>query len=78
MARRPRTCTSASRGLPARVSTPDPEPEEALGLGQLPMELLEMVLSHVPPHMLLGHCCQVCRCWHDLVDCQDVRLSILA
>eukprot|EP00069_Balaena_mysticetus_P002866 bmy_16268T0 len=42
------------------------------------MELLEMVLSHVPPHVLLGHCRRVCRCWRDLVDCQDVRLSILA
>ena len=28
--------------------------------------------------MLLGHCRWVCRCWRDLVDCQDVRLSILA
>uniref|UniRef100_A0A8C6AUP1 F-box domain-containing protein n=1 Tax=Monodon monoceros TaxID=40151 RepID=A0A8C6AUP1_MONMO len=68
----------ASRGLPARVSAPDPEPEEVPGLGQLPMELLEMVLSHVPPHVLFGHCRRVCQCWCDLVDCQDLRLSILA
>ncbi|XP_024608843.1 LOW QUALITY PROTEIN: F-box only protein 27-like, partial [Neophocaena asiaeorientalis asiaeorientalis] len=78
LARRPCTCTSASRGLPASVPAPDPEPEEMPGLGQLPMELLEMVLSHVPPHVLLGHCRQVCQCWCDLVDCQDLRLSILA
>ncbi|XP_057568873.1 F-box only protein 27-like isoform X2 [Hippopotamus amphibius kiboko] len=36
-----------------------------------------MVLVHVPPHMLLGHCRQVCRRWRDLVDCQALWLSIL-
>ncbi|KAJ8783449.1 hypothetical protein J1605_009154 [Eschrichtius robustus] len=70
--------TSASRGLPARVPAQDPEPKEALGLGQLSSELLVMVLSHVPQHMPLGHCCQVCRHWHDLVDCQALWLRILA
>ena len=70
--------TSASRGLPARVPTQDPEPKEVLGLGQLSSELLVMVLSHVPQHMPLGHCLQVCWHWHDLVDCQALWLRILA
>ena len=47
-------CASASKGLPTRVPTLDTQPKEALGLGQLPTELLEVVLSHVPPHVLLG------------------------
>ncbi|XP_059939109.1 F-box only protein 27-like [Mesoplodon densirostris] len=68
------TC-ACDRGVPA---APEPEPEEPLGLGQLPTELLEMVLSHVPPHVLLGRCRRVCRRWHDLVDCQALWLSILA
>ncbi|XP_057566837.1 F-box only protein 27-like [Hippopotamus amphibius kiboko] len=71
------TCASASGGLSARVPAPDLEAEETLGLGQLPVELLEMVLVHVPPHMLLGHCRSVCRHWRDLVDCQHLWLSIL-
>ncbi|XP_007114656.2 F-box only protein 27 [Physeter macrocephalus] len=70
-------CASASRGLPARVPTLDPQPEEARGLNQLPTELLEMVLSHVPPHVLLGRCRRVCRRWRDLVDCRALWLSIL-
>uniref|UniRef100_A0A8C6ADS5 F-box domain-containing protein n=1 Tax=Monodon monoceros TaxID=40151 RepID=A0A8C6ADS5_MONMO len=56
----------------------EPETEEPLSLGQLPTELLEMVLSHVPPHVLLGCCRRVCRRWRDLVDCQALWLSILA
>ncbi|XP_057566568.1 F-box only protein 27-like isoform X2 [Hippopotamus amphibius kiboko] len=68
----------ASGGLPAGVPAPDPKPKEALGLGQLPTELLEMVLVHVPPHTLLGHCRQVCRRWRDLVDGQHLWLSVLA
>ncbi|XP_057554202.1 F-box only protein 27-like [Hippopotamus amphibius kiboko] len=71
------TCASASGGLSARVPAPDLEAEETLSLGQLPVELLEMVLVHVPPHMLLGHCRSVCRRWRDLVDCQHLWLSIL-
>ncbi|TKC50981.1 hypothetical protein EI555_001293, partial [Monodon monoceros] len=70
--------TSAARGLPAGVPAQDPEPKEALGLGQLSSELLVMVLSHVPQHTLLGHCRQGCRHWHDLVDCQALWLRILA
>ncbi|XP_061028444.1 F-box only protein 27-like [Eubalaena glacialis] len=69
---------SASRNWLVGVSALEPEPEEALGLGQLPTELLEMVLSHVPPHVLLGRCRRVCRRWRDLVDCQALWLSILA
>uniref|UniRef100_A0A8D1AEZ5 F-box domain-containing protein n=2 Tax=Sus scrofa TaxID=9823 RepID=A0A8D1AEZ5_PIG len=44
----------------------------ALGLNQLPSELLLMVLSQVPPRMLIRHCRQVCRRWRALVDCQDL------
>eukprot|EP00069_Balaena_mysticetus_P003030 bmy_16335T0 len=69
---------SASRNWLVGVSALEPEPEEALGLGQLPTELLEMVLSHVPPHVLLGCCRRVCRRWRDLVDSQALWLSILA
>ncbi|XP_057566835.1 F-box only protein 27-like [Hippopotamus amphibius kiboko] len=69
-------CTSASRNWPVGVPVLEPEPEGLLG--QLPMELLEMVLVHVPPHMLLGHCRQVCRRWRDLVDGQHLWLSVLA
>ncbi|XP_007464753.1 PREDICTED: F-box only protein 27-like [Lipotes vexillifer] len=69
---------SASRNWLVGVSALEPEPEEPLGLGQLPTELLEMVLSHVPPHVLLGRCRRVCRRWRDLVDCQALWLSILA
>ena len=69
---------SASRNWLVGVSTLEPEPEEPLGLGQLPTELLEMVLSHVPPHVLLGRCRRVCRRWRALVDCQALWLDILA
>ncbi|XP_029091806.1 F-box only protein 27-like [Monodon monoceros] len=69
---------SASRNWLVGVSALEPEPEEPLGLGQLPTELLEMVLSHVPPHVLLGRCRRVCRRWRDLVDCQALWLSILS
>lgn len=47
---------SASRGLPTGVPAQDPEPKEALGLGQPSSELLVTVLSHVPQHILLGRC----------------------
>ncbi|KAB0391224.1 hypothetical protein E2I00_008846 [Balaenoptera physalus] len=69
---------SASRNWLVGVSALEPEPEEPLGLSELPTELLEMVLSHVPPHVLLGRCRRVCRRWHDLVDCQALWLNILA
>ncbi|XP_036689989.1 F-box only protein 27-like [Balaenoptera musculus] len=69
---------STSGGLPARVPAGEPETEEPLGLSELPTELLEMVLSHVPPHVLLGRCRWVCRRWRDLVDCQALWLNILA
>ncbi|XP_059761461.1 F-box only protein 27-like [Balaenoptera ricei] len=71
-------CASASKDLPTRVPTLDPQPKEALGLGQLPTELLEVVLSHVPPHVLLGRCRRVCPRWCALVDCQALWLNILA
>ncbi|XP_057389699.1 F-box only protein 27-like [Balaenoptera acutorostrata] len=67
-----------SGGLPARVPAGEPETEEPLGLNQLPTELLEMVLSHVPPHVLLGRCRRVCRRRRALVDCQALWLNILA
>uniref|UniRef100_A0A287AB25 F-box domain-containing protein n=1 Tax=Sus scrofa TaxID=9823 RepID=A0A287AB25_PIG len=54
------------------------EAEEALGLNQLPSELLLMLLSHMPPRTLIRHCCPVCRRWHALVDCQVLWLIILA
>ncbi|XP_007464755.1 PREDICTED: F-box only protein 27-like [Lipotes vexillifer] len=69
---------TSSRAQPVGISLLEQEPEEPLGLGQLPTELLEMVLSHVPPHVLLGRCRRVCRRWRDLVDCQALWLSILA
>ncbi|XP_049558710.1 F-box only protein 27-like [Orcinus orca] len=69
---------TSSRGQPVGIPLLEQEPEEPLGLGQLPTELLEMVLSHVPPHVLLGRCRRVCRRWRDLVDCQALWLSILA
>ncbi|KAJ8777548.1 hypothetical protein J1605_014438 [Eschrichtius robustus] len=37
-----------------------------------------MVLSHVPPHVLLGRCRRVCRYRRALVDCQALWLNILA
>ncbi|KAM9048273.1 F-box only protein 27-like [Megaptera novaeangliae] len=67
-----------SGGLPARVPAGEPETEEPLGLSELPTELLEMVLSHVPPHVLLGRCRRVWRRWRALVDCQALWLNILA
>lgn len=69
---------SASRGRPARVPAPEPDPEEALDLSQLPPELLLVVLSHVPPRTLLGCCRRVCRGWRALVDGQALWLLILA
>ncbi|XP_061028446.1 F-box only protein 27-like [Eubalaena glacialis] len=68
---------TSSRGQPVGIPLLEREPEEALGLNRLPAELLEMVLSHVPPHVLLGRCRRVCRRWRALVDCQALWLSIL-
>ena len=69
---------SASLDQPMVDLVPEPKVEEALGLNQLPSELLLMVLSQVPPRMLIRHCRQVCRRWRALVDCQDLWLIILA
>lgn len=69
---------SASLDQPMMDLVPEPKVEEALGLNQLPSELLLMVLSQVPPRMLIRHCRQVCRRWRALVDCQDLWLIILA
>ncbi|XP_072822505.1 F-box only protein 27-like [Vicugna pacos] len=63
----------ADRGSPV-VS----EPKEALGLSQLPPELLLAVLSLLPPRTLLGRCRQVCRRWRALVDAPGLWLKILA
>uniref|UniRef100_A0A4X1SZZ6 F-box domain-containing protein n=1 Tax=Sus scrofa TaxID=9823 RepID=A0A4X1SZZ6_PIG len=57
---------------------PEPKPQDTLDLSQLPPELLMMLLSHVPPRVLLGRCRQVCRCWDALVDCPTLWLIILA
>lgn len=57
---------------------PELEAEEALGLNQLPSELLLMLLSHMPPRTLIRHCCPACRRWRALVDCQVLWLIILA
>lgn len=56
----------------------EPKPQDTLDLSQLPPELLMMLLSHVPPRVLLGRCRQVCRCWDALVDCPTLWLIILA
>uniref|UniRef100_H0WQ78 F-box protein 27 n=1 Tax=Otolemur garnettii TaxID=30611 RepID=H0WQ78_OTOGA len=70
---------SASRGQVARIPAPEPEPEEAaLGLNQLPPELLLVVLSYVPPRTLLRSCRHVCRGWRALVDGQALWFLILA
>uniref|UniRef100_A0A8D1IZ99 F-box domain-containing protein n=1 Tax=Sus scrofa TaxID=9823 RepID=A0A8D1IZ99_PIG len=63
---------------PVGVPVPELEAEEALGLNQLPSELLLMLLSHMPPRTLIRHCCPACRRWRALVDCQVLWLIILA
>ncbi|XP_055409080.1 F-box only protein 27-like [Bubalus kerabau] len=65
----------ASGRLPTRVPAPDREPEEVLDLNRLPNELLQDVLSYLPPSTLLGQSCQVCRRW--VVDVWDLWRSIL-
>ncbi|XP_055269180.1 F-box only protein 27-like [Moschus berezovskii] len=70
-------CTSASRTWPVGVCALKPEPKEAPGPNQLPIEMLREVLSYLPPRMLLRHCRQVCRRWRDLVDGWDLWRSIL-
>ena len=67
----------ASGGLPTSVATPDTDTEEVLGLNRLPNELLQEVLSYLPPSTLLRHCRPVCRGWRDLVDGWDLWQSIL-
>ncbi|XP_061241785.1 F-box only protein 27-like, partial [Bos javanicus] len=67
----------ASGGLPASVATPDMEPEEVLDLNRLPNELLQEVLSYLPPSTLLQQCRPVCRRWRDVVDGWDLWRSIL-
>ncbi|KAI4534541.1 hypothetical protein MG293_015401 [Ovis ammon polii] len=67
----------ASGGLPARVPARDREPEEVLNLNRQPNELLQEVLSYLPPSTLLRHCRPVCRRWRDVVDGWDLWPSIL-
>ncbi|EQB79094.1 F-box protein 27-like protein [Camelus ferus] len=62
----------------SRVPPLETEPEEVLGLSQLPPELLLAVLSLLPPRTLLGRCRQVCRRWRALVDAPGLWLKILA
>uniref|UniRef100_A0A8C7BAZ4 FBA domain-containing protein n=1 Tax=Neovison vison TaxID=452646 RepID=A0A8C7BAZ4_NEOVI len=57
----------ASRRPRARVSAREPEPEEVLDLSRLPLELLLLVLSHVPPRTLRTSCRR---------DCLPARLDI--
>ncbi|KAB1273355.1 F-box only protein 27 [Camelus dromedarius] len=66
------------QGQAGRGSPVVPEPKEALGLSQLPPELLLAVLSLLPPRTLLGRCRQVCRRWRALVDAPGLWLKILA
>ncbi|XP_060041879.1 F-box only protein 27 isoform X2 [Erinaceus europaeus] len=68
---------SISRRVPG-TATQQPEAERALDLSRLPPELLLLVLSHVPPRVLLGRCRRVCRGWRALVDGQALWLLILA
>ena len=70
-------CTSASRNWPVGVCALKPEPKEAPGPNQLPVEMLREVLSYLPPRTLLGHCRPVCRRWRDLVDAWYLWRSIL-
>ncbi|XP_070242840.1 F-box only protein 27-like [Bos mutus] len=67
----------ASGGLPTRVPAPDRELEEVLDQNRLPNELLQEVLSYLPPGTLLRHCRPVCRRWRDVVDGWDLWRSIL-
>ena len=68
---------STSWGLLASVPAPHCEPQEAPGLNQLPIEMLQKVLSYLPPSTLLRHCHWVCQHWRDLVDGWDLWRSIL-
>ena len=68
---------STSWGLLASVPAPHCEPQEAPGLNQLPIEMLQKVLSYLPPSTLLRHCRPVCRRWRDVVDGWDLWRSIL-
>ena len=70
-------CTSASTNWPVGVCSLKPEPEEILGPNQLPIEMLQEVLSYLPPRTLLRHCRPVCRRWRDVVDGWDLWRSIL-
>ena len=69
---------STSWGLLAWVPAPHHKPQEVLGPNHLPIELLQQVLSYLPPSMLLGQCRLVCQRWRELVDGRDLWLSILA
>ena len=48
-----------------------------LDLSRLPNELLQEVLSYLPPRTLLRHCRPVCRLWRDVVDGWGLWRSIL-
>ena len=58
----------ASGGLPTSAATPDTDTEEVLGLNRLPNELLQEMLSYLPPRTLLQYCSPMCRRWRDVVD----------
>ena len=70
-------CTSASTNWPVGVCSLKPEPRETPGPNQLPNELLQEVLSYLPPRTLLRHCRPVCRRWRDVVDGWGLWRSIL-
>ncbi|XP_070307980.1 F-box only protein 27-like [Odocoileus virginianus] len=69
---------STSWGLPARVPAPHHEPQEVPGPNHLPIELLREMLSYLPPSTLLRQCRLVCRRWREMVDDEDLWLSILS
>ena len=79
MASEPREQTRCALAFEACfAAAEEPKPQDTLDLSQLPPELLMMLLSHVPPRVLLGRCRQVCRCWDALGDCPTLWLIILA
>ncbi|XP_055002326.1 F-box only protein 27 isoform X1 [Sorex araneus] len=68
----------SSRAPAARAPAAPSPPEKGPDLSQLPPELLLLVLSHVPPRVLLRRCRLVCRGWRALVDGQALWLLLVA
>lgn len=60
------------------LSRRQPPSEHPLTLATLALELLTLVLSHVPPRALVTRCRAVCRVWRDVVDGPSVWLLQLA